>query len=124
MHRRAGRLICEPLAVLTHDRALVPAMATATGRELPPAPPAAPAGPLERTRVELAGWLRRGLRHQGRTARERLAELAEGLSSAGMTIAGAELAAAAAAIGEDVQAAVRSLQRAVRLLSEMSAAAD
>ncbi|MCV7068204.1 hypothetical protein H7H51_25310, partial [Mycolicibacterium farcinogenes] len=44
VHRRAGRLICEPLAVLTHDRALVPATATATGRELPPAPPDAPAG--------------------------------------------------------------------------------
>lgn len=124
VHRRAGRLICEPLAVLTHDRALVPATATATGRELPPAPPDAPAGPVERARVELAGWLRRGLRTQGRAARERLAGLSEGLSSAGMTIAGAELAVAAAAIGEDTQAAVHSLQRVVLLLSEMSAATD
>ncbi|MGW4101292.1 SWIM zinc finger family protein [Mycobacterium sp. NPDC004974] len=124
VHRRAGRLICEPLAVLTQDRALVLATEAASGRELPPAPPDAPAGPLERARLELAGWLRRGLRHQSRAARERLAGLAEGLSAAGMTVAGTELATAAAAIGEDADGAVRSLQRVVLLLSEISAPAD
>lgn len=117
--RRAGGLVCEPLAVLTGDGAVVPATAPVSGRNLPPAPPGVAAGPLERAGAELTGWLRRGLHHQSRGARERLAGLADGLGAAGMATAGAELAAAAAAIGEDTEAAVVSLQRVVLLLREM-----
>ncbi|MDH6198919.1 hypothetical protein M2272_005583 [Mycobacterium frederiksbergense] len=119
LHRRGGRLVCEPLAVLTQDRAVVLATAAASGRDLPPAPPDIRAGPHERARVELAGWLRRGLRHQDRAARERLARLADGLGTAGMTTAGSELAAAATAIGEDLTIAIRSLQRAGLLINEI-----
>ena len=116
---RSGRLVGTPLAVLTTERAVTLATAAATGRELPSAPPQAPPGALERAQAELAGVLRRGLRQQGRGARSRLSELANRLSTTGMSTAGAELTSAAGAIGDDVGAAVRSLQRVVLLLGEM-----
>ncbi|WP_165618346.1 SWIM zinc finger family protein [Mycobacterium talmoniae] len=122
--RHHGRLVCQPLAVATDERTVVLATASPLGRVLPPAPvDVAPGGPavlVDDTRRELSGWLRRGLRQQGRAARDRLAGLADRLTAAAMPVTGAELAAAVAAVGDDTAAAIVALQRVSLLLTEIA----
>ena len=102
------------------ERAVVLATDAVPGRTLPSAPHADAPGPVEQTRRELADWLRRGLRQQDRTARERMAELAGQLATAGIATTAETLADAVAAVSDDTTVAVSQLQRASLLLKEIT----
>lgn len=122
VRRQGGELIITPLALGTTAGVVVPAVrAAGPRRALPPAPVrtrTAHGALVAETRQEVATWVLRGLRHQGPTALERLAGLADRLASAGLPETAGVLATVVRTTPDDPDAA-DDLLRASLLLDQL-----